>query len=83
MFQFKFRARRRRSGGGPKGRRARMPVGTYLYLYAVGATNHVAVPCMARSGAKRDTGSCDPRDLRLPGRYVRKVLEITISVHWY
>jgi hypothetical protein len=41
-------ARRRRSGGGPGGECARRPVGTYLYLHAVGASSHVAVPCLAR-----------------------------------
>jgi hypothetical protein len=41
-------ARRRRSGGGPGGECARKPVGTYLYLPAVGADNPVAVPCLAR-----------------------------------
>jgi hypothetical protein len=41
-------ARRRRSGGGRGGGCARMPVGTYLYLHAVGASSHVAVPRMAR-----------------------------------
>jgi hypothetical protein len=41
-------ARRRRSGGGPGGGCPRSPVGTYLYLHAVGASNHVAVPCLAR-----------------------------------
>jgi hypothetical protein len=25
-----------------------MPVGTYLYLHAVGVDNHVAVPCLAQ-----------------------------------
>jgi hypothetical protein len=37
-------ARQRRSGGGC----ARRPVGTYLYLHAVGAGNPIAVPCLAR-----------------------------------
>jgi hypothetical protein len=41
-------ARRRRNGGGPGEGCARMPVGTYLYLHAVGASNPVAVPCLAR-----------------------------------
>jgi hypothetical protein len=41
-------ARRRRSGGGPGGGCARRPVGTYLYLHAVGASNPVAVACLAR-----------------------------------
>jgi hypothetical protein len=27
-----------------------MPVGTYLYLHAVGVGNPVAVPCLARHG---------------------------------
>jgi hypothetical protein len=37
-------ARRRRRGGGPGGGCAHKPVGTYLYLHAVGAGNPVAVP---------------------------------------
>jgi hypothetical protein len=41
-------ARRRRSGGGPGVGCARRPVGTYLYLHAVGDGNHVAVPSLAR-----------------------------------
>jgi hypothetical protein len=41
-------ARRRRIGGGPGGGCARRPVGTSLYLDAVGAGNPVAVPCLAR-----------------------------------
>jgi hypothetical protein len=41
-------ARRRRSGGGPGVGYARMSVGTYLSLHAVGAGNHVAVPGLAR-----------------------------------
>jgi hypothetical protein len=41
-------ARRRRSGGGPGKGCARKPIGTYLYLLAVGAGNPVAVPCLAR-----------------------------------
>jgi hypothetical protein len=41
-------ARRRRSGGDPGEGCARRPVGTYLDLHAVGAGNHVAVPCMAQ-----------------------------------
>jgi hypothetical protein len=41
-------ARRRRSGGGSGEGCARRPVGTNLYLHAVGACNSVAVPCMAR-----------------------------------
>jgi hypothetical protein len=41
-------ARRRRSGGGPGEGCARMPVGAYLYLHAVGVGNHVAVPSLAR-----------------------------------
>jgi hypothetical protein len=37
-------AGRRRSGvGGPEEGYARMPVGIYLYLHAVGAGNHVVV----------------------------------------
>jgi hypothetical protein len=41
-------ARRRRSGGGPGGGCAHMPVGTYLYLHAVGDGYPVAVPGLAR-----------------------------------
>jgi hypothetical protein len=41
-------ARRRRNGGGPGEGCARKPVGTYLYLHAVGACNPVAVPGVAR-----------------------------------
>jgi hypothetical protein len=41
-------ARQWRSGGGPGGGCARKPVGTYLYLHAVGAGNLVAVPSLAR-----------------------------------
>jgi hypothetical protein len=41
-------ARRRRSGGGPGGRCARKPVGTYVYLHAVGAGNPIAVLGLAR-----------------------------------
>jgi hypothetical protein len=41
-------ARRRRSGGSPGVGCARRPVGTYIYLHAVGASNPVAVPCLAR-----------------------------------
>jgi hypothetical protein len=44
-------ARRRRRGGGLGEECARRPVGTYLYLHAVGGGNHVAVPCLARWGA--------------------------------
>jgi hypothetical protein len=40
--------RRRRNGGGPGVGCVRMPVGTYLYLHAVGAGNPVAVPGLAR-----------------------------------
>jgi hypothetical protein len=39
---------------------ARTPASTYLYLHAVGVGNSVAVPCLARHGAKRGTGTCDP-----------------------
>jgi hypothetical protein len=60
-------ARRRRRSGGPGGRCARKPVGTYIYIYAVGASNHVAVPGLARLGPKRGIGSCDPRDQQLLG----------------
>jgi hypothetical protein len=52
-----------------------MPVGTYLSLHGVGVGNLVAVPCLARSGAERGTGSCDPRDQQLSGSHVRRVLE--------
>jgi hypothetical protein len=45
---FALGARRRRSGGGPGGGCASRPVGTYLYLHAVGAGNPIAVPCLAR-----------------------------------
>jgi hypothetical protein len=41
-------ARWRRSGGGPGEGCARRPVGTYIYLHSVGASSHVAVPCLAR-----------------------------------
>jgi hypothetical protein len=41
-------ARRRRSGGGPGEGCAHRPVGTYLYLHAVGVGNHVAVLGLAR-----------------------------------
>jgi hypothetical protein len=57
-----------------------MSIGTYLYLHAVGANNHVAVPSLVREGAKRSTGSCDPRDQQLLGSHVRRVLKIKISV---
>jgi hypothetical protein len=36
------------AAGGPGGGRARMPVGTYLYLHAVCVGNPIAVPCMER-----------------------------------
>jgi hypothetical protein len=36
------------AGGGPGGGCARRPVGTYLYLYAVGARNSVPVHGLAR-----------------------------------
>jgi hypothetical protein len=52
-----------------------MPVGTYLHLHALGATNHVAVPGLARYGAKRGTGSYDARDQHMSGSHVRRVLE--------
>jgi hypothetical protein len=58
-----------------------MPVGTYLYLHAVDAGNHVAVPCLAREGAARGTDSCDPRDQQLSGSPVRRVWKNIISVH--
>jgi hypothetical protein len=38
MYRYRG-ARRRRSGGGPGEGCARKPVGTYLYLHAVGAGN--------------------------------------------
>jgi hypothetical protein len=41
-------ARRRRSGGGPGEGCARRPVGTYLYLHAVGDDNPIAVLGLAR-----------------------------------
>jgi hypothetical protein len=41
-------ARRRRSGGGPGGGCARRPVGTYLFLHAVGDGNPVTVLGLAR-----------------------------------
>jgi hypothetical protein len=47
-----------------------MPVGTYLYLHVVGAGSLLAVPDLARYGAKRGTGSCDPRDQSLLGSHV-------------
>jgi hypothetical protein len=40
--------RRRRSGGGPGEGCSRRPVGTYLYLHAVGVGNPIAVPSLAR-----------------------------------
>jgi hypothetical protein len=40
--------RRGRIGGGPGGGCARRPVGTYLYLHAVGAGNPIAVLSLAR-----------------------------------
>jgi hypothetical protein len=52
-----------------------MPVGTHLYLHAVGDGNHVAVPGLARWGAKRGTGKCDPQDRQLSGSYLRRFLE--------
>jgi hypothetical protein len=68
-------ARRWRSGGGPGVGCAHMPVGTYLYMYAVGVSKHVAVPSLARQGAKRGTVTCDPRDRQLSGSPVRRLLE--------
>jgi hypothetical protein len=68
-------ARRRRSGGDPGEGCARRPVGTYLYLHAVCACNHVAVPCLTRHGAKRGACSCDQRDQQMSGSLVRRVLE--------
>jgi hypothetical protein len=41
-------ARRRRSGGGPVEGCARRPVGTYLYLHAVGVGDPIAVLGLAR-----------------------------------
>jgi hypothetical protein len=52
-----------------------MPVGTYLYLHAVGAGNTVAVPCLARQGTERGTDGCGPRDHQLSGSHVWRVLE--------
>jgi hypothetical protein len=66
---------RRPPAAGPGGGCARRPVGTYLYLHAVGDGNPVAVPCLARQGAERGTDSCDPRDQQLSGSHVRRVLE--------
>jgi hypothetical protein len=44
----------RRSGGGPGGGCARGPVGTHAHrLLVVGASNPIAVPCLARLGARR------------------------------
>jgi hypothetical protein len=50
------------NGGGPGGECARTPVGTYLYLHAVGAGNNVAMLGMAWQGAKRGIGNCNSRD---------------------
>jgi hypothetical protein len=52
-----------------------MPIGTYLYFHAVGAGNHVAVPCLVMYGAKLGTGCCYPRDQQLSGSLVRRILE--------
>jgi hypothetical protein len=41
-------ARRRHTGSGPGGGCVHMPVGTYLYLHAVGAGNPVALQGLAR-----------------------------------
>jgi hypothetical protein len=41
-------ARRQCGGGGPGGGCAHKPVGTYLYLHAVGDDNKITVPCLAR-----------------------------------
>jgi hypothetical protein len=46
-------ARRRRSGGGPGGGCARMPVGTYLYLHAVGVGGYITY--LLRSRARPGT----------------------------
>jgi hypothetical protein len=63
-FDVGLGARWRRSGGDPGVGCTHMPVGTYLYLHAVGAVNHVAVPCLARLGARRG----DIRRLRSAGQ---------------
>jgi hypothetical protein len=53
---------RRRSSGGPGGGCARMPVGTHPHLLVVGVGNPIAVPSLARLGARRvKSGGCDPR----------------------
>jgi hypothetical protein len=41
------------AGGGPEGGCARMPVGTHPHLLLVGAGNSIAVPSLARLGARR------------------------------
>jgi hypothetical protein len=44
------------------------PVGTQPHILVVGACNPIAVPCLARLGARRgDSGSCNPRDMQLSG----------------
>jgi hypothetical protein len=58
-----------------------MPVGTYLYLHAVGGGNPIAVPILAQQGAERGTDRCDRRDHHLSGSHVRRVLKSIISVH--
>jgi hypothetical protein len=57
----------------PSGGCARRPVGTYLYLHAVGVGKPVAVPGLARQGGERGTGSCDPRDKHLLGSHIWRV----------
>jgi hypothetical protein len=59
----------------PGGRCARKPVGTYLYLHAVGVGSPVAMPGLARQGAERGTDICDPWDESMSGSHVRRVLE--------
>jgi hypothetical protein len=43
----------RRRGGGPGWERARKPVGTHPNLLVVGVGNPIAVPGLARFGARR------------------------------
>jgi hypothetical protein len=71
-----YRCARRRRSGGPGEGCAGMPVGTYLYLHAVGASNHVAMLGLARWGARRYTGTCHPWDQQLSGSLVRRVWKI-------
>jgi hypothetical protein len=73
--------RRRRSGDGPGEGCARRPVGTCLYLHAVGAGNHVAVPGLARWGHKQGTGGCDPRDHHVREAIYGGFWKIIIPIH--